>query len=749
MLGEQLETNSIFDDRYRIQSHLGSGGMGTVFRAHDLALDEQVALKLMTTLGSLQAVLRFREEVRLARRVTHPNVARVHDVGEVEGQLYLTMEYVEGETLTARLRGQKLELDETLRIGLALATALGAAHAAGVVHRDVKPSNVLLGSRGRVVVTDFGVACSVSDAADRPAELVGTMRYMSPEQARGLHVDARTDVYALGVLLYELLVGKRPAMGAPHSRKRLEECGASGPIADLIARCLEVEATRRPASGSEVEEVLREHFHVDDAATASGVHMTPDVAPTTVRFPPLPSPTVEPTIAVFAFNFKGDSNKSHWAEGVAEELVDVLSRTRGLRTLGFQAAAAFREEDPRTAGALLGADYLIRGTFNIRGEQSRLKVQLVDAASGEQIWSDKFEGPIGDLWEFQERVAKRVAENLRVELSVRSYRVPDEAVDCLFSARRLVRHFLPPRQSGALAMLERALELAPDFEPALAAHAWASTLLWFDLREPHSEDQEQQCKGSVERALAQASALSETHYAAASFENQRGQYGACLRELDHAIAIAPTNPNAHQSLGALECEMDDSARGLVRLRMAVELDPSLVSGFFVLAKQYAQQGRPDQAEEVLARLCREQPGAITGATILRCRLATWRRDGAAVERLRQILMSTAPGEGPVTDVCRMLVGEMSPSVERGGLIRFARWASPRSVAYGHQIGAEVCGFLEEWDHAFDHLERLAGSVFLDLGWLKHCPIFDPVCARPRFQAVLETVRRRVDAARQW
>jgi serine/threonine protein kinase len=254
----ELALGAFFADRYQVEGILGSGAMGTVYRVRDLGLGEVVALKVLSVWPEPPplAVLRFREEVRLARRVTHPYVARVYDIGEHDGRIFLTMEFVDGDTLRSVLRAERrLAPARAAGIARALCEGLHAAHAVGVVHRDLKPANILIDRRGRVVISDFGVARSLLDHNDLTIGAIGTPRYMAPEQASGGTVDARTDLYALGLVVVEMLTGEPPEGGLDGMSAKLALV-ASPSLAAVVLRCLAVVPEARPTSAQEVARLL-------------------------------------------------------------------------------------------------------------------------------------------------------------------------------------------------------------------------------------------------------------------------------------------------------------------------------------------------------------------------------------------------------------------------------------------------------------------------------------------------------------
>ncbi|MGH7293877.1 MAG: serine/threonine-protein kinase, partial [Polyangiaceae bacterium] len=327
-------THHVFADRYEILGLVGSGGMGTVYRARDSELDEIVALKLLRreVMDASGMLDRFRQEVKLARRVTHRNVARTYDIGESSGEKFLTMEFVDGEALSARLaREGALQLDLVMEMAGGICAGLQAAHAAGVVHRDLKPDNVLLANDSRVVLTDFGIARAVADA-NRAATVglaLGTPAYMAPEQVEGVSdLDERADIYALGAMLYECVTGERAWSGDgiwalaaarlmnPPPDPRLKRPDLPPAVAEIVLKCM---ARRREDRFQSVAEL----------AGALGAMTMPAPRPRPSAPPPLQAPLELETraVAVLPFRNHGPPADDYLADGLTDDLIDALSMT--------------------------------------------------------------------------------------------------------------------------------------------------------------------------------------------------------------------------------------------------------------------------------------------------------------------------------------------------------------------------------------------------------------------------------------
>jgi serine/threonine-protein kinase len=389
-----VELGTVLAGRYEVLAILGAGAMGTVLRVHDRELDESLALKVLhaDVARAPQALDRFRQEVKLARRVTHRNVARTFELGETAGLRFITMELVEGESLARVIeRRGALAAPEAVTILAGICDGLSAAHAASVVHRDIKPENVLLETTGRVVVTDFGIAKQVEPGdASRTQQIVGTPYYMAPEQVEGLAATPRSDLYALGVLAWEMLVGDPPWTGSgvaqvalrrlleapPDPRERRPDLAA--PLAEAVLRCMARQPEDRFASAIEAR----------DAFVRS---VRASVAPQPAARPAQTGAlTRQRSLVVLPLRHSGSSEDAYLAEGVADDLSDALSSVKGVRVLS-RSTLGGHASDPREIGTKLGLTHVIEGQFRRQDATCRISLRLVEVESGVVAWAQRFE----------------------------------------------------------------------------------------------------------------------------------------------------------------------------------------------------------------------------------------------------------------------------------------------------------------------------------------------------------------------
>ncbi len=783
------EGEGLFAGRYTLLEKIGRGGMGTVYRARDTLVGDLVALKMLELDDGQRGDLleRFRREVRLARRISHHHVARTHDLGEHAGHLFLTMEYVEGEDLQSLLHRERvLGPVRSARIALAVCEGLAAAHAAGVVHRDLKPANVLVEKGGRVVLTDFGIARAMAgESASRTQGMVGTPMYMSPEQLAGGQVEARSDLYAVGLLLYEMLTGEAPftgdsPMAVAFARLRQplpDPAGRSGvpdALAHLVRECAAREPDERPSGASEVAAVLRtwlgsvgEPVEVATAsrtpiptANTTGV-VTPNAMASSAEWGahsgtsvPRPTPRTvsrsgELGLAVLPLRFIGPKEQEFLGDAVTEGLIDVLSRTRGARVQSSGATARFRNErDPRVVGRELGVGFVVDGTVQSLGTMVRASLRLVEVASGVQQWSGRFEDSGDDAFALQDRLGRRMAEAIRCELLIATYRdqTTPEGVELYRNAVVQVHARSQAVPEEVIGPLEECIAQTPGFLPAVALHALASTRMWFMRGSEGERDWASTAQASVERAIQLAPELVETLLAKAMRATQEGNWRAAVVALRSALAAAPTFPGALQYLGSLQCEAGRADEGLARLRTAYELDPEMSIALYEMARCSALRGRMEDYRLNLERLLK-YPFQRISSILLRLRVAAWMKDREELLRCRAELRDEPAQIGLNTDMyVAAALGETDtgPLVERFDLM-LAGKVSPRFASLLCQLATEILCLSGQPERALSYFLRAADSALIDLEWIDRCPALAPLRSLPGFTQGRLNVRKRVES----
>ena len=398
---------------YAIRSQLGQGGMGVVYLALDPRLDRQVAIKVLPPdlTRDETAKQRFLQEAKAASALDHPNICTIFEINETEdGQLYLVMAHYEGETLKERIGRGPLALDDAIDVATQVGQGLAEAHRAGIVHRDIKPANLMVTADGTVKILDFGLAKLVGvEGVTQTAATVGTVAYMSPEQARGADVDHRTDIWSFGVVFYEMLTGKLPFDGdnllaiaeAINQREPPVLVGRAASLNPVVSRALQKVAGRRYQAINDVMAALR-------APRETGAPMTP-----TVGRPD------QPSIAVLPFdNVSADPDQQYLCEGMADEIIGALGAVNGLRVAARTSTLLAKAKglDIAEIGARLKVGAVLDGSVRRGGNRLRVTVQLINASDGYQLWSERFDRELVDVFAVQDEIARAVIETLTVKL---------------------------------------------------------------------------------------------------------------------------------------------------------------------------------------------------------------------------------------------------------------------------------------------------------------------------------------------
>jgi TolB-like protein len=460
---------------YRMLEKIGEGGMGAVFKAEDERLGRVVAIKRVAHGGDepATACVRLLREARAASALNHPNIVTVHAVEVVEQHAFIIMEYLEGETLAARIERGPLEPSIVCAMGAEIADALAYAHAAGLVHRDVKPANVFLTRRGAAKVLDFGVAKQSDGEIGAGSGVVGTAPYMSPEQVRGQPLDGRSDVFALGSVLYEAATGRRPFPG----------CDIASLVQQITAHAPPPPRALTPAVPETLEAIILRALAKDPSHRFTAAEMAAALRAgpgDDRRSEPLPLPAPS-SIAVLPFlDLSAARDQDYLCEGIAEEILTALTHVAGLRVAARSASFQFKATsgaDARTVGARIGVDAVLEGSVRKADDRLRVTVQLVDVAGGYQRWSHRFDGVVADVFAIQDEIAATTAKLLRGVLSAsakKALRRPGtapEAYEHFLRGRQLLRTHGSTSLALAQRALERAIAIDPSYAPAYATLA--------------------------------------------------------------------------------------------------------------------------------------------------------------------------------------------------------------------------------------------------------------------------------------
>ena len=706
--------------RYPIERELGAGGMATVYLAEDRKHRRQVAVKVLRPeLAAAVGTDRFLREIGIAARLHHPHILPLYDSGETEGFLYYVMPYIEGESLRGRLtREGKLPIPEVVQIAREVSDALAYAHAQGVVHRDIKPDNVMLSGR-HALVMDFGVAKAVSEAAGAnqlttAGVSIGTPTYMAPEQAAGdPQIDGRADLYALGVLTYELLAGRPPFTGATpqavlvaHMTQTPEPVTAHRPmippgLARVVMRCLAKNAEERWQSADDLLAQL-------ESADTPGVGR-----------PPTKVETAATSVAVLPFaNMSADPENEYFSDGITEELINALSKLAGLQVASRTSSFALKgkELDVREVGEKLGVSSVLEGGVRKAGNRLRITAQLINVADGYQLWSDRYDREAEDVFAIQDEIAESIVQALRVVLSDEEKKAIEkvapradvEAYDYYLRGRKFVHQF---RKSGfeyARQMFARAIEIDPDYARAHAGIADCCSFLYM------------YCDASTAN-LERADSTSRK-----------------------ALELDPELADAHVARGlavSLKRQYDEAHR---EFETAIRLNPKLYEGYYFYGRTCFQQGKLDQAVELFQRASELRPEDYQAPFFVAQAYSALGEQSKSEVAIREALEVTERYLDLNPDDARALNLGASGLAQNGEPAKAEDWVRRALAIDPDDAGVRynaacVYARLGRNEEAIDSLERAVKYGFGHREWLEQDPDLNPIRDHPRFQALLGRV----------
>ena len=773
MSGHQLTAGTRLG-RYTVAGRLGAGGMGEVYLCDDPTLERQVAVKILmpgATEADGRATDRFLREARAAARLTHPNVCTVYEVGEDAGVAYIAMQYVEGETLASRLGQGAQPAGEVLRVGIGVAGALSEAHRLDIVHRDIKPQNVMLTARGDVIVLDFGLAKRMAEESDesqltRTGTIAGTVPYMSPEQLRGEPLDGRTDIFSLGVVLYEMLAGHRPFQGGSAAeiitsilmREAPPLPPGSGQLGAVIGRCIqrdrelrfstadELLANLTSAAGSTSPVISVDQQHVKTSVTPRVTVTSPTAVRTRTRRRSLDS------LAVLPFHAASATPEAELlAEGISEALITDLSTLPRLRVMARSTVSRFRgaEVDPVAIGSSLGVASVLSGRVQSLGERFVVRAELVDVSDGSLLWSEQYVRPNADVLLLQDELAGEISGKLRPRLSpaqkkkVTKRRTSDPVAYELY-LRGL--HLLNRRDVASMKSATELFHEAINIDPMYAAPfcGLAEAYLYFGFLEMRAPlEVYPTARAAAEKALELDPSFAEAHAALGWMKvTHEWDWAGAERELRAAVKLNPNCAVAHHWHGLMLSYTRRFEAAHEKLLHARTLDPLAPIINTAIGSTAHHRGEFEEAIRIYRGVADLAPGFVPLHLYLGKALeAAGHFDEAAAQFAAGLERS--PDETLLTAALGHCYGAMGRAAEAEEIVRrlerrrTERYISPYGIALVHAGLRHEDQALEWLDKAYE--ERAAWLTIIQVdsrwnGWRK-LPRFRDVVARMNFPKV--------------
>jgi serine/threonine protein kinase/tetratricopeptide (TPR) repeat protein len=757
---------------YRVQSVIGAGGMGVVFTALDAKFNRTVAIKFLSeTLADAEGRRRFVREAQTASSLNHPHILTVHDIGEVDGRQYLVTEFVDGGTLRQWRNSAERSWQEIVDLLIGVADALSIAHDAGIVHRDLKPENILVSKSGYAKLADFGLAKvrpsgDVSAVETRPSiatregAILGTVGYMAPEQLVGGAADARSDIFSFGVVLHEMLSGRRP-FAAPSSLEEIQRTvhGTPDPLTDAIPRSLRdvveralrklpveryptmreiVNDLRRVAKGSSLDAPAASHRRIGRrvplvvaavlvAAAAVGFAMFRGAGRGASGSPPIQS------IAVLPFqNLSGDPNQEYFSDGMTESLIARLAQIHSLAVISRTSTMRFKgtKQSIPEIGRALGVDAIVESSVQRSGSRVRIIAQLIRASTDTHLWAKEFNGSTSDLLDLESNVATAIAEEIRAQITPRERQrlakkprtIATEAQDAYLVGRyQRLRTDLGAVQR-AIASFERAIALQPDYAEAYAA----LSLTLRDSRTAGAPVAYDRIRSNAFKSLELDPDLAEAHAAVGAVSMDEWQWERAEQAFRRGMDLNPESQDACNCYAALLSILGRHAEAVSLAQQTAKLNPLISASFSDLGERLYEARRYPEAEAAFRRALDMEPQNIVAQAFLGIIYQITGRTDAALRVYES---------SPLRETSYM-AAVLAAAGRRREATDFLTAKGPKATPFDYLGMARGYAVLGDKDRAFEWLTKLFDARATYVEWANVSPTYDVFKGDPRFDALV-------------
>ena len=756
---------------YKILGKLGEGGMGEVYLAQDPRLGRQVAIKLLPASYQYDPDrrARFLKEARAASALRSPHIAAIYDIGEHDGAMFIVMEYVEGDVLSRRIERVSLSTREVMDVTIQVSEALDEAHTLGIIHRDVKSSNLIISQRGMVKMLDFGLAKVVeSDAPIDSSELtvslgqqtaygtvMGTVSYMSPEQALGQRLDHRTDIFSLGIVMYEMLTGRLPFVGAS-ANEIIDNIVHNEPVAiarfnysvppeleRIVRKCMEKEASRRYQHAREVSTDLRNLIRDND----SGASTDPDAPRKTAPARRGRSRKAIDSLAVLPLiNASGDPDAEYLSDGITDSIINTLSQLPKLRVMARSTVFRYkgRDVDSKQVGHELGVRAVLSGRVLQRGEQLIIKTELVDAIDGSLLWGEQYNRQLEDIFTVEEEMSREISEQLRLKLSgaqkkqlTKRYTENTEAYQHYLKGSFHLAKRTEEAMKRGIEYFQQAIDIDPLYALAYAGLADSYNLL-ASYSMLASSDAFPRAKAAAARALELDESLAEAHTSMSFVKfGYDWDWAGAERGFKRALELNPSYPMAHQWYSVMLVAMGRFEESFAHAKRAQELDPlslpisTLVGWLYHLARDY---------DSAIAHY-KSTIELDSGFALAHRRLGqSYEQKQMFTEALEafQKAEDLAGVDVELSSARAHLYGLLGEKEKAEKALEDLQVSSKRKYVPAYLVARAYAG-MGEVDRVFEWLDKAFIERYGYLAYLKVEPLFDGVRSDPRFAELVHRV----------
>jgi serine/threonine protein kinase len=599
---------------YKIIEKLGEGGMGVVYLAEDTKLDRKVAIKFLPQQISSNSEERerFKIEAKAAASLNHPNIATIHAIEEVNNQMFLVMEYIDGIELKEKISNGNIEADEVIRIASQIAEGMSAAHNKGIVHRDIKSSNIMITRDAKAKIMDFGLAkIRGGTELTKVGSTIGTIAYMSPEQARGEELDQQSDIWSFGVVLYEMLCNKLPFKGnydqaivysilneEPESVYSIKK-DLPDKLVKIVKKLLEKEKTVRYQT---MDEVIR------DFNDALKMGKQTDKEDKTKSIIVLPFENISP-----------DQDTDYFGEGLAEELIVNLTRLKEIRVIPRTTAIKYKNttKDAKLIGKEVEAGYVMTGSVRKFQENLRISVQLIDALNNTQLWAETYKGKLADVFDIQENVSKQIVEALKIELTPAQKKVLEkkktvnaEAFDLCLRAKGFMYKMTKNDVNIAIELFQKAIEIDPDYAAAYAGMGEGYSHLFHSYERGNPKILDLAIETSL-KAISMDASLSEAYASLAQAYLHKESMEKALESGHKAIELDPNNFIGYWILGRIRYSTKKDNEAIDLFEKVIKLNPEFYTAYNDIRMTYERLGNKEKLNETIQRSLKFYPEYLT------------------------------------------------------------------------------------------------------------------------------------------